>query len=258
MVRGQPETMQIAALADIHANAYALDAVVAAIADMHVDLVVNLGDSVSGAVDPVATIATLRDHPDFVTVRGNHERQLLTLAASEMGNVDRIADLALGAEDRRWLDRAEAIQRPQPRVVAFHGGLGDDTCHLLHTVDSAGLREASDDEVIGRLGDEYGCHDLYLCAHTHLQRVRRLPDGSLVVNPGSVGWPAYADTWPYPHVVEAGTPHARFTLLEQAGDGWTALEFSVEYDFEMAAAKAEGHGREDIAYALRHGRVRVA
>lgn len=247
--------MRLAAIADIHGNAYALESVLAAIADMHVDLVVNLGDSVSGAVDPAATVAMLRNHPEFITVRGNHERQLLTQAGSRMGSVDRIADLALGAEDRSWLARAEAIQRPRPRVLAFHGSPSDDTCHLLHTVDPKGLREASDDEVIRRLGDEYGRHDLYLCAHTHLQRTRRLADRSLVVNPGSVGWPAYADDSPYPYAVEAGTPHARFTVVEQADDGWTANEHAIEYDVESAAAKADAHGRRDIAWALRTGRV---
>lgn len=247
--------MRLAALADIHGNAYALDAVVTAVTDMRVDLVVNLGDSVSGVVDPAATIATLRDHSEFISVRGNHERQLLTLAATQMGTVDRIADLALSAEDRRWLDRAQMIQRPYPRVLAFHGSPIDDTCHLLHTVGRNGLREASDDEVIARLGDAYGRHDLFLCAHTHLQRVRRLPDGSVVVNPGSVGWPAYADDTPHPHVIEAGTPHARFTVVEHDDSGWTAEEYSIEYDSESAAARAEHHGRRDIAYALRHGRM---
>jgi hypothetical protein len=47
-----------------------------------------------------------------------------------------------------------------------------------------------------------------------LQRAVRLPGGSLVVNPGSVGWPAYDDDRPAPPVMEAGSPHARYAVVD--------------------------------------------
>ena len=63
---------------------------------------------------------------------------------------------------------------------------------------------------------------LILCAHTHLARAVRLRDGRLMVNPGSVGWPGYRDTHPFPHVIEAGTPDARYAIwnwpMRVAGD----------------------------------------
>ena len=40
-----------------------------------------------------------------------------------------------------------------------------------------------------------------------------LRDGRLIVNPGSVGSPGYRETHPYPHVIEAGTPDARYAIL---------------------------------------------
>jgi len=40
-----------------------------------------------------------------------------------------------------------------------------------------------------------------LCGHSHVPRKISLPDGRMVVNPGSVGLPAYADEEPYPHVM---------------------------------------------------------
>lgn len=247
---------RIAVLSDIHGNSYALAAVLEAVAGLGVDLVVNLGDSLSGAVDPGATAAMLRDHPEFVTVRGNHERQLLTLTRSRMGGLDQIADSAISGDDRRWLRGTRTWERPVPGVIVFHGSPSDDLCYLLETVEPTGVREASDEEVIDRLGDSYGRYDLYLCGHTHLQRARRLLDGSLVVNPGSVGWPAFADDSPHPHVIEAGTPHARFTVVEAVDGRWRAQEHAVAYDHDAAAARAEQHGRPDIAYALRTGHVR--
>jgi hypothetical protein len=43
----------------------------------------------------------------------------------------------------------------------------------------------------------------------------------LIVNPGSVGCPAYADpTPPSPHVSETGSPHARYALLAQQAGRW--------------------------------------
>jgi hypothetical protein len=43
----------------------------------------------------------------------------------------------------------------------------------------------------------------------------QLTTGALVLNPGSVGWPAYNDDdHPYPHVMEAGTPHARYAVAD--------------------------------------------
>lgn len=109
--------------------------------------------------------------------------------------------------------------------------------------------------MIERLGEHAGRFELFLCGHSHIAQTRRLPDGSLVVNPGSVGWPAFADDAPYPHVIESGRPHARYAVLERSGQGWTVQQAAVEYDFEAAASLAECHARPDIARALRTGRV---
>ena len=42
---------------------------------------------------------------------------------------------------------------------------------------------------------------LLLCGHTHIPRTVALPDRSLVVNPGSVGLPAYTEDTPGFHRV---------------------------------------------------------
>ena len=78
---------------------------------------------------------------------------------------------------------------------------------------------------------------------------------ALVLNPDSVGWPAYSDDHPHPHVIEAGTPHARYAIADDAGGTWQYEFRAVEYDWEMAASIAEQNGRPDVARALRTGRV---
>jgi predicted phosphodiesterase len=96
---------------------------------------------------------------------------------------------------------------------------------------------------------------LLLCGHTHLQRAVALPTGALVVNPGSVGYPAFADDHPYPHVMEAGSPHARYAVVDDASGSWEVEFQQLAYDWDTAAALADAHGRPDIARALRSGRT---
>lgn len=252
---------RIAVLSDVHGNSPALAAVLAAIDAAAVDLVLNLGDIVSGAVDPRGTLDLLATRPDIVTVRGNHERQVLTLPYDEMGTVDRIASGVLADADRAWLGSLPLTVEPVPGVLAFHAVPDDDATYLTQTVvgptaeHPSGVREASDDELVERLGAAYGAHDLYLCGHTHQARTRRLPDGSLLVNPGSVGWPAYFDDAPLPHRVEVGAPEARYAILSDVADGWTAQLLAVPYDYDAAAASADRLGRPDIAHVLRTGRL---
>ncbi|WP_197730239.1 metallophosphoesterase family protein [Rhizobium ruizarguesonis] len=71
---------------------------------------------------------------------------------------------------------------------------------------------ATTSEVEGRLSGVDAA--VVLCGHTHLAREMRLADGRLVVNPGSVGLPAYDEAQPYLRRNEAGSPHARYAIVE--------------------------------------------
>ncbi|MGY1807988.1 metallophosphoesterase family protein [Blastococcus sp. SYSU D00669] len=245
--------MRIAAISDVHGNLGALDAVLADVATRDVDVVVNLGDVLSGAVRPGATADRLLEL-DLPTVRGAHERQLLTFPRERMGASNRLAHDELTDRHRAWLAGLPLTLAPAPGVLAFHGSPTDDLTYLLETVDPGGARPAIPEEVADRLGPHAGT-PLLLCGHTHLQRQLRLPAGALVANPGSVGWPAYADDHPHPHVMEAGSPHARYAVVDDAGGTWTADFRAVAYDWDAAAAVAEGNGRPDVARALRTGRA---
>jgi predicted phosphodiesterase len=245
--------MRIAVISDVHGNLLALEAVLAAIAADGADLTVNLGDLLSGYGQPARTADRLIA-AGLATVRGNHERQVLTFDADKMGMADRLTSAVITAEHRDWMASLPLTLSPSPGVLAFHGTPTDDLQYLLHTVDPSGARAATEDEVVRRLGDVSG-YRLLLCGHTHLPGWLRLPDGVLVVNPGSVGWPAYADDEPYPHRMEAGSPHARYALVDDASGDWEVSLRSVEYRWEDAAVLAEGFGRADVAYAMRTGRV---
>lgn len=252
---------RLVVFSDVHGNTPALAALLSACEELRPDVMVNLGDIASGGVDPRGTLDLLASRPDIVTVRGNHERQLLTRAEHAPGGSDWLAARSLTDRDRRWLASLPERARPAPGVLAFHGSPDDDLTYLLETVDPAhpdALREATDDEVLDRLGPWAATADVLLCGHTHLQRIRRLPNHTLVVNPGSLGWPAYEDDAPEPHRIEAGSPHARFVVLDHddsAPAGWRATPHALAYDHESAARTAIDNGRPDVAHALRTGRT---
>ncbi|MFD5823200.1 metallophosphoesterase family protein [Nesterenkonia xinjiangensis] len=245
--------MRIAVISDVHGNLLALDAVLADAAEQSVDQHVNLGDLLSGGVAPRLTADRLMD-AGMKTIAGNHERQLLTLRPEEMGASDRFAMLDVTARQRDWLASLPSTLVVTDGVLACHGSPDDDLTYLLETVERTGVRPATDDEVRARLG-AHTEWSLVLCGHTHIPRSLRLAQGPLIVNPGSVGWPAYAGDEPHPHVMEAGTPHARYAVLDDASGRWEVEFRLVAYDWESAALIAESHDRQDVARALRTGRV---
>jgi diadenosine tetraphosphatase ApaH/serine/threonine PP2A family protein phosphatase len=84
----------------------------------------------------------------------------------------------------------------------------------------------------------------------------RLRDGRLIVNPGSVGSPGYRDVHPFPHLVEAGTPHARYAILELADGAWRVTFHQIAYDHETMAALARRNNQPELANALATGWIK--
>ena len=255
--------MRIAAISDIHGNLPALDAVLADIAASAVDVTVNLGDILSGPLWIEETAARLVAL-GLPTIRGNHERQVLTLAPERMGASDRFAAQRLSSGTRAWLQSLPATLALAPQVFCCHGTPDRDLQYLLETTEpgfarggAPGIRAATVDEVAARLGTTlHGVPQaLVLCGHSHVPRALGLPDGRLVVNPGSVGLQAYDDAHGHAHVVENGTPHARYALITHRAAGWQVDLRAVPYDHEAAAQRAEAGRRGDWADALRTGRV---
>jgi len=244
--------MKIAVLSDIHGNLAALEAVLADAALRGVDQIVNLGDILSGPLFPSETADRLM-RVALPTIRGNHERQLLTYAPGRMGLSDAYAASNLRTDQRVWLDQLEPTSWLALDILMVHGTPSSDLDYFLHTVTPEGLREATPSEILERAGGVEA--RLVLCGHTHLPRTVRLENGMLIVNPGSVGLQAYDDELPFPHVIETGSPHARYAVVSEDRGDWQAELLSVDYDWEGAARIAQSRGRDDWATALRWGRM---
>ncbi len=180
-----------------------------------------------------------------------------------MAASDRHAHDRLSPDHLAWLASLPATLRWRDDVLLIHGTPTSDLQYLMETVTgdyapgvSPGVRPASTEELRARLADAMRGvpQALVLCGHTHVPRCERL-DGLKVVNLGSVGLPAYDDDHPHPHVIENGSPKARYALFSRRPDGWIVKLRRVDYDAESAAAQADRHGRPDWAHALRTGRM---
>ncbi|MDQ2878880.1 MAG: metallophosphatase family protein [Pseudomonadota bacterium] len=244
--------MKIAVISDIHGNVAALDAVLADAATRQVEQIVNLGDICSGGLFPRETADRLMPL-GLPTIRGNHERQLLDQTAECMGLSDRHAVETLRPEHLAWLAALPTTLRLSDDVLLVHGTPDSDVTYFLETVTEEGLRPATRAEVEQRAGSIDAA--VILCGHSHVQRVVTLDDGRVIANPGSVGLPAYDDDRPHVHLVESGSPHARYAVLSDEGGCWKVDVHEVEYDWEQAARDAEANGRIDWSRALRTGRV---
>ncbi|MCL2653416.1 MAG: metallophosphatase family protein [Propionibacteriaceae bacterium] len=245
--------MRLAVISDVHGNWDAFEAVLADIDRQHVDLVVDLGDLLSGGLEPARTADRMMTL-DHMVIRGNHERQLLESPCESLGSSDRFAAQQLDQRHLDWLATLPQTVAPMPGVLAIHGSPQSDLEYLLETVTPSGARAATPDEIAQRMHG-IGAISLLLCGHTHLARVVLAESGVLIVNPGSVGWPAFSGDIPYPHAIEAGSPHARYALVEQTGGQWDVTLRAVSYDWERAAGIALANGRPDVAHCLVSGHV---
>lgn len=257
--------MRLAVVSDIHGNLPALEAVLADIAACGADAVINLGDSLSGPLWPAETAQRLMALR-WPTLAGNHERQLLTQPREHMSPADAHAADRLDGTALQWLRGLPAALWWSDEVYACHGRPGSDLQYWLETVvpgferhrpaTAPGVRAATVDEVWQRAaGLDLTRARIALCGHSHMPRAVQLSGGPLIVNPGSVGLQAYDDAHPHLHLMETGSPHARWALLSRGPQGWRVELRCVAYDWDAAADQAERQGRGDWADALRTGRV---
>lgn len=241
--------MKFAAIADVHGNCAALEAVLEDIAAAGVTEVVNLGDHVSGPLEPRRTADLLMER-GFSSIRGDQDRLLVEKRAG-MGRAFRwLDDIHMD-----WLRSLPPTLLYRGEVLLCHGTPRSDEAYWLDRVTSDAVVAAAPIEDVEREATGIAA-SLILCGHTHVPRVVRIRDGRLVVNAGSVGLPGYRGTDPVAHTVEAGTPDACYAILECAQSQWRATIRYVPYDNLRMAELAARNGNPVWASALATGWVR--
>ena len=243
---------QYAVLSDIHANIWALEAVLADIARRGLNQIINLGDTLYGPLEPQATAECLMKVP-LVSVRGNQDRQLLEQPISPISPVQAYVLKDLSSCSLDWLAAQPATLFVADSLFLCHGTPLSDQAYLLETMTPAGgfLQESA--AIQAQLTEIRQA--LLLCGHSHIPRILQLPAGPLIVNPGSVGLPAYSDDLPVVHKMETGSPHARYAVIAKTVTGWSVEQIAVPYDWDKAAAKARRLGQDAWAYWLEPGRA---
>ena len=245
--------MRIAVLADAHGNLLALQAVLADLQAAAPDVIVNLGDVATGPFDPAGS-ADAQMALGCPTVAGNHERDLLE--GSDASPSVAFARPFLSAAHLQWIGTMpKALSLAGGEVFACHGSpAGGDLDYLLDDVSSGHAVLASEDAIRSRLSG-IGPASLVLCGHTHVPRVVQVGD-VLIVNPGSIGMPAYTDDGVVPHAIETGAPHARYAVVTRRPDKTWSVELrAVVYDWHRAARQAAANGFPTVARRTATGRA---
>ncbi|NTV63122.1 MAG: metallophosphoesterase family protein [Oscillochloris sp.] len=227
--------MNIAVLADIHANLAALHAVVDDIDSWSPDLVILAGDIVNRGPQSGACldlVLRLRDERGWRVIAGNHEGYILRYAADTArpgfptsGPHYEFSRL-IGWSYRQLTDRLDVIAAlpdrfdlatPEGELHVFHAS-------VRHNRDGV-LADSSDEELRKQINPSAA---VFCVGHTHMPFVRRVDD-TLLVNVGSVGLPFDSDT---------RAAYARLTL---GRTGWAAAIRRVTYDL-AATERVFVHG----------------
>ncbi|HEU5277535.1 MAG TPA: metallophosphoesterase family protein [Gaiellaceae bacterium] len=199
----------LAVLYDIHGNLVALEEVLGDAEGAGADAYLLGGDFASWSPWPRETIERLRGLPQTTWIRGNGERWLREPPTDRPDVARELAELdsGLGPEEG-WLYSLQA-QAELDGVLYVHGS-------PLSDVESfAAEPQETDERLLNGVRDT-----TVVFGHSHLQFRRLGPNGTTLINPGSVGMPLDGDV------------RAAYALRHDDGE----CEFRrVDYDVERAA-----------------------
>ncbi len=249
--------MRVAIVADLHANARAVEAVDAALRDLAVDRLVCLGDIVGYNAEPAACVAWVRERV-HTTVAGNHDVEIATAQASELlhsggRRAQEWTRGQLGDDDLAYLDALPRVAVDASGLLAAHGCYLNDTYYVGYVTPT--MVPENLDAIASRDGGPW----IALCGHTHVPMVAWRHRGTAVtapvdepatwpgsadavlLNPGSVGQPRDRD------------PRASFCVVDL--ERRRVDIHRVEYDAAAAAAANRRAGLPDaLAARLLEGR----
>jgi predicted phosphodiesterase len=247
----EEKSLQIsfAVIADIHGNRWALEAILEDIDRRGIQQIINLGDHLTGPLDPVGT-AELLIKRDMLSVCGNDDRILFSPVEETLSQKYTLE--RLNQDHLNWLRTLPATTVVAEELFVCHGDLFD-APYLLEQVEAAGVFLRSTRAIEASVANI--AQSVILSGHSHVPRTIYLPQGKLAVNPGSVGMPAYRRRLPVPYAMESGSPHARYALLSKVRNKWQVEHVQVPYDWEHAASVARDNQRSDWAEWLTTGRA---
>jgi len=241
--------MKLAVISDIHGNSWALEAVLEDISKHDPDLVVNLGDALYGPLKPGETFNLIKSN-NILSISGNEDRLILEKNPPSLTLDFVIRDLS--PEAMKWLESLPETMILSSGIFMCHGTTDCDTTYLLEDICEGNLRVRNPEDLEELLN---GVNEkIILCGHSHLPRLVNTSE-KIIINPGSVGCPAFDDDHPCYHKVSNYSYHARYCMVELYDKEIITHHIAVSYDHMKAADCAIRNGRSDWAKWLQSGRA---
>jgi predicted phosphodiesterase len=225
--------VKVAVLYDIHGNLVALEAVLADVETEGATSYLLGGDYASFGPWPRETAEMLESLPTIVRIRGNVERWLREDPEAPESAQQFLTTALWAARESLGPALVERLYR-LPEKGELEGIL---VCHgsPLSDIESFAPEPQPKEERL--LAGESTRTILF--GHSHRQFRRAGPNGTLLVNPGSVGAPLDGDV------------RAAWAIYEDGVIGFRR----TAYDVERAAAQMRSYGdwAEPIVYRIEHG-----
>ncbi|MFA6484146.1 MAG: metallophosphoesterase family protein, partial [Bacteroidales bacterium] len=206
-----------------------------------------------GPLNPQETYKMIKSY-NIRSISGNEDR----LIAQNIGKDHQTGTLefvkkALKDNAIDWLISLPKTTILDCRVFMCHGTPHSDTTYLAEKIqeDSVSLNESDTMDEILRGVKQY----IVFCGHSHVHRMVQTPKHT-IINPGSVGCPAYEVNFPVHHKIENFNNHAQYCFAELSDYDITVEQVSVPYDVNKAVNCAIRNSRPDWANWLKTGRVK--
>jgi predicted phosphodiesterase len=242
-----------AIISDIHGNSLAFEAVLKDISSRGIQKIINLGDYFFGALEPEKVAGLMRENP-MLCISGNTDREILESIDSGFTKegMDRVkADLSEWSI--LWLRTLPKTSTLDDLFFVCHGTPQSDDEYLLEKVTANGVFVYNDEELISKTA---GIKErIILCGHSHVNRVIYLSNDKIILNPGSVGLPAYLGNGEHRFAMESMTPHAKYAIVHAEGDAISIEQVLCTYDWHKASEAARKNDNEKWAQFLLHGRM---
>ena len=223
----------VAVLYDIHGNLAALEAVLAEAEQAGVSSYLLGGDYATFGPWPRETVERLDTLPAVARIRGNVDRWLREEPEVPPSAKPLVTTALDVARERLGADLVERLYRLPERAEVENIVV----CHASPLSDIESFVPAAQQEDERLLAGE--ARSTILFGHSHVQFRRSGPNGTSLVNPGSVGMPLDGD------------PRAAWAILQEG-----ELAFRrTSYDVERAVEKMRSYGdwAELIVHRIEHG-----
>jgi len=180
--------MKVAVLSDIHANNFALSAVLKEIEFHNINIIIIAGDFVGYYFWPKETLELLNLN-EIIAIKGNHEEILFDIIDGKKNKIEVIKKYGSGIleainclDDKQidWLRNlptSRSLQINNKKITISHGSPWDPNLYIYPDAKKS---------IIDRCFSEN--EDIIILGHTHYQMLHRKND-RILLNPGSVGQP---------------------------------------------------------------------